>query len=169
MADDEAPPGYIPLLITGPSLISSLLSSDVSWSFWRLFWIIITGFDYQLGFRSNTSHYWMYYWWGRFSNCPKLPSSDWLRTIAFWKPKKHVTDEAPYKLIPKQVFLDDVQKRAAVSDFSPFKKEIANSELDDILGRFSNWCFASDWLIFKRHRFDWLTASSSQHQFENQL
>ena len=46
---------------------------------------------------------------------------------------KHVTDEAPYKLIPKQVFLDDVQKRAAVSDFSPFKKEIADAELDDIL------------------------------------
>jgi len=44
-----------------------------------------------------------------------------------------VTDEAPYKLIPKQVFLDDVQKRAAVSDFSPFKKEIAKAELDDIL------------------------------------
>ena len=31
------------------------------------------------------------------------------------------------------MFLDDVQKRAAVSDFSPFKKEIANAELDDIL------------------------------------
>jgi len=44
-----------------------------------------------------------------------------------------VTDEAPYKLISKQVFLDDVQKRAAVSDFSPFKKEIANAELDEIL------------------------------------
>ena len=31
------------------------------------------------------------------------------------------------------MFLDDVQKRAAVSDFSPFKKEIAKAELDEIL------------------------------------
>ena len=44
-----------------------------------------------------------------------------------------VTEDAPYKLINKQVFLDDVQKRAAVSDFSPFKKELAKAELDDLL------------------------------------
>ena len=44
-----------------------------------------------------------------------------------------MTEEAPYKLINKQVFLDDVQKRAAVSDFSPFKKELGDAELDDIL------------------------------------
>lgn len=75
MADDEsAPPGYIPLLITGPT--QAIIECIID---------------------------------------------------------EHVTDEAPYKLIPKQVFLDDVQKRAAVSDFSPVKKEIANAELDDIL------------------------------------
>ena len=33
-----------------------------------------------------------------------------------------VTEENVTKMIPKDVFISDIQKRAAVSDFSPFKK-----------------------------------------------
>ena len=36
-----------------------------------------------------------------------------------------------------------------------------------VSGGFSNWCLASDWLMFNEHRFDWLTVLSDRHQFEN--
>jgi hypothetical protein len=44
-----------------------------------------------------------------------------------------VTEENPYKLIQKSVFQDDIKKRAAVSDFSPFKKEINKYDGEEIL------------------------------------
>ena len=44
-----------------------------------------------------------------------------------------VTEENPHKLISKDVFLADIQKRAAVSDFSPFKKEFNELEIDEVM------------------------------------
>ncbi|CBY12494.1 unnamed protein product [Oikopleura dioica] len=46
---------------------------------------------------------------------------------------EHVTEEAPYKLVSKDVFLKDIQARAAVSDFQPFKKSFVESKCDEIL------------------------------------
>ena len=46
---------------------------------------------------------------------------------------EHVTEEAPHKLVPKDVFLKDIQARAAVSDFQPFKKSFVESTCDEIL------------------------------------
>ena len=44
-----------------------------------------------------------------------------------------VTEENPHKFLPKDVFISDIQKRAAVSDFSPFKKELNAFEGTEIL------------------------------------
>ncbi|CAG5111945.1 Oidioi.mRNA.OKI2018_I69.chr2.g6214.t1.cds [Oikopleura dioica] len=46
---------------------------------------------------------------------------------------EHVTEENPHKLIPKDVFLKDIQTRAAVSDFQPFKKSFIDSDCEEIL------------------------------------
>lgn len=37
---------------------------------------------------------------------------------------EHVTKENPHKFIPKEKFAEDIQNRAAVSDFQPLKKKI---------------------------------------------
>lgn len=37
---------------------------------------------------------------------------------------EHVTKQNPHKLIPKEKFAEDIQNRAAVSDFQPLKKKI---------------------------------------------
>lgn len=40
---------------------------------------------------------------------------------------EHVSKENPNKLIPKEKFAEDIQNRAAVSDFQPLKKKIKAS------------------------------------------
>lgn len=50
-----------------------------------------------------------------------------------------VTEENVTKMIPKDVFISDIQKRAAVSDFSPFKKVF--TICDDLL------CFRTFFVI----------------------
>ena len=40
---------------------------------------------------------------------------------------EHVSKDNPNKLIPKEKFAEDIQNRAAVSDFQPLKKKIKAS------------------------------------------
>lgn len=43
--------------------------------------------------------------------------------------EEHVTGESPYKLLKKEDVVQDMKKRAAVSDFSPAKQTVLVSRL----------------------------------------